>query len=275
MAQAADFFVSYTSTDRAWAEWIAWQLEAEGYQVVVQAWDFTPGRDWAHEMQHATANAERVVAVLSTAYLRSAHGEAEWRAFYAQDSSGERGLLLPVRVDIVDPPGLLKTRVYVDQVGKDAASARQALLAAARGVRGKPTDEPEFPGARQELRVSAIEVPLFPGRPAPGPFSFSVDTLAEGQQVGDEDLPMSIQGHYSGDPRPVRVVLQDSYANHYLQNPEVQFWPMIPGVLKTYFRVKALPSSISFWWTRRGRNSLMKWHKESNGGRLVHCLQAA
>ena len=65
MAQAADFFVSYTSADRAWAEWIAWQLEAEGYQVVVQAWDFTPGHDWAHEMQHATTKAERVVAVLS------------------------------------------------------------------------------------------------------------------------------------------------------------------------------------------------------------------
>jgi hypothetical protein len=37
MAQTADFFVSYTSADRAWAEWIVWQLEAEGYKVVVQA----------------------------------------------------------------------------------------------------------------------------------------------------------------------------------------------------------------------------------------------
>jgi hypothetical protein len=83
MAQATDFFVSYTSADRAWAEWIAWQLEAEGYHVVVQAWDFTAGRDWAHEMQQATATAERVVAILSAAYLRSAHGEAEWRVFYA------------------------------------------------------------------------------------------------------------------------------------------------------------------------------------------------
>ncbi len=149
MGEAADFFVSYTSADRAWAEWIAWQLEAEGYQVVVQAWDFTAGRDWVHEMQHATATAERVVAVLSAAYLRSAHGEAEWRGFYAHDSSGERGLLLPVRVDKVDPPGLLKTRVYVDLVDQDAAGARKALLAAARGARGKPTEEPEFPGDRR------------------------------------------------------------------------------------------------------------------------------
>jgi hypothetical protein len=111
MAQTADFFVSYTGTDRAWAEWIAWQLEAEGYSVVIQAWDFTVGRDWAHEMQQATATAGRVVAVLSAAYLRSAQGEAEWRVFYTQDPSGERGLLLPVRVEKVDPPGLLKTRV--------------------------------------------------------------------------------------------------------------------------------------------------------------------
>ena len=133
MGGAADFFVSYTSVDRAWAEWIAWQLEAEGYQVVVQAWDFTPSHDWAHEMQQAITTAERVVAVLSAAYLQSGHGEAEWRSFYAKDPSGERGLLLPVRVGDVEPPGLLTTRIYVDLVGRDAKSARAALLAAARG----------------------------------------------------------------------------------------------------------------------------------------------
>ena len=38
-----DFFISYTSTDRPWAEWIAWQLEHEGFSVVIQAWDFRPG----------------------------------------------------------------------------------------------------------------------------------------------------------------------------------------------------------------------------------------
>jgi hypothetical protein len=47
MSQAADFFVSYSTADRAAAEWIAWQLEAEGYKVIVQAWDFTLGHDWA------------------------------------------------------------------------------------------------------------------------------------------------------------------------------------------------------------------------------------
>jgi hypothetical protein len=66
MGEAPDFFVSYTSADRAWAEWIAWQLEAEGYQVVVQAWDFCPGRDWIHEMQPANrVHASRLCRLLS------------------------------------------------------------------------------------------------------------------------------------------------------------------------------------------------------------------
>jgi hypothetical protein len=166
MVRAADFFVSYTGADQAWAEWIAWQLEAEGYKVAVQAWDFGPGRDWTHEIQQATLTAERVVAVLSAAYLQSGHGEAEWRAFYAKDPSGERGLLLPVRISDVEPPGLLTTRIYVDLMGRDASGARAALLAAARGARGKPTEAPEFPGDRPPM-VSATEAPRFPGELPP------------------------------------------------------------------------------------------------------------
>src|SRR5918994_1001668 len=126
--RAADFFVSYTQADRAWAEWIAWQLEAAGYSTVLQAWDFAPGSDWAHEMQQAAATARRTVAVLSSAYLESVYGEAEWRAAFADDPTGEKGLLVPVRVEQVQPPGLLRTRVYVDLVGVSGQAARTRLL---------------------------------------------------------------------------------------------------------------------------------------------------
>ena len=40
--EKVDFFVSRTGADAAWAQWIAWQLEAEGYRVVIQDWDFGP-----------------------------------------------------------------------------------------------------------------------------------------------------------------------------------------------------------------------------------------
>lgn len=31
-----DFFVSFNSADRAWADWTDWTLEGTGYQVVYQ-----------------------------------------------------------------------------------------------------------------------------------------------------------------------------------------------------------------------------------------------
>src|SRR5215216_5155920 len=82
---AADFLVSYTGADQAWAEWIAEQLEAAGYTTLLQAWDFRPGSDFVHQMQQATSSAQRTVAVLSPAYFGSRFGEAEWRAAFAKD----------------------------------------------------------------------------------------------------------------------------------------------------------------------------------------------
>jgi hypothetical protein len=33
----SSFFISYTAADDAWAQWIAWQLEAAGYTARIQA----------------------------------------------------------------------------------------------------------------------------------------------------------------------------------------------------------------------------------------------
>jgi hypothetical protein len=105
-----DFFISYTQVNRPWAEWIAVQLEAAGYTTLLQAWDFRPGQDFLHQMQQATSSAGRTIAVLSPAYFGSQFGEAEWRAAFAKDPSGEWGLLVPVRVQPCQPPGLLASR---------------------------------------------------------------------------------------------------------------------------------------------------------------------
>jgi len=73
-----DFFVSYTDVDYVWAEWVAWQLEAAGYRVLLQAWDFVPGAHWSTRMDEGVRHAERTIAVLSTAYLESVYGHPEW-----------------------------------------------------------------------------------------------------------------------------------------------------------------------------------------------------
>src|SRR5262245_51816689 len=132
MSSGVDVFVSYTQTDRAWAEWIAWELEGAGLTTRLQAWDFAAGQDWAHEMQRAATTARQTVAVVSADYLESSYGEAEWRVAYALDPSGEEQRLVPVRVDDCEPTGLLRTRIFVDLAGLDADTARERLLAAFR-----------------------------------------------------------------------------------------------------------------------------------------------
>jgi TIR domain/Tetratricopeptide repeat/NB-ARC domain len=202
MGKAADFFVSYTSADRAWAEWIAWQLEQAGYRVIVQAWGVTAGRDWLHEMQHATSTAQRVVVVLSPAYLQSAHGETEGRPFDAEDPSGQRSQLLSVRVGEVEPPGLLKTRSYVDLVNRDAESARAALLTAVRGARGKPAEEPESSGAQGQA-VGAAEPPRFP---AELPRTWNVPHHPNPYFTGREVLLAEVHTRLTASDRAVRRV---------------------------------------------------------------------
>lgn len=141
-----DFFISYTSHDQAWAEWIAWQLKADRYRVILQVWDFRPGSDFIHQIDQAIQQAGRLIAVLSPAYLQSKFAEAEWRPFYEADPTGEKGLIVMVRVANAIPPALLRTRVYIDlTTQEDAALAKTALLEGIRPGPVKPVQEPTYP----------------------------------------------------------------------------------------------------------------------------------
>jgi TIR domain len=93
-----DFFISYTSADRSWAEWIAWQLEQENYTTIIQAWDIQAGSNFVLEMDKAARTAERTIAVLSPDYFTSHFTPSEWAAAFRRDPKGEHRFLVPVRV---------------------------------------------------------------------------------------------------------------------------------------------------------------------------------
>jgi tetratricopeptide (TPR) repeat protein len=154
------FFVSYNSADRTWAEWIAWQLEEAGYTTVLQAWDFRPGSNFVLEMQRAATEAERTIAVLSQAYLEALYTQPEWAAAFGRDPTGEKGILLPVRVGECKLEGLLPQIIHIDLVDLDESAAKDALLAGVRFERARPTVAPGFPGA---VPRSVPERPRFPG----------------------------------------------------------------------------------------------------------------
>ena len=145
------FFVSYTSCDRTWAEWIAWILEENGHNVIIQAWDFRPGGNFILDMQRAAAEAERTIMVLSEAYLKAMYTQSEWAAAFTQDPTSTKRQLLPIRVAPCEPPGMLAAIVYVDLVGKTETEAEQLLLGALQ-ERAKPSRRPSFP---QTASVSA------------------------------------------------------------------------------------------------------------------------
>jgi tetratricopeptide (TPR) repeat protein len=157
-----DFFISYNKADRAWAEWIAWQLEdVGGYSVTIEAWDFGAGSNFALEMDRALRECERLIAVLSPEFLAAQFTQPEWAAYFAQDPKGEKGLLVPVRVRACEvPAGLLRAVVYIDLVGSEEKVAASTLLDGVQLGRRKPTTAPSFPGRPPRAMPSG---PRFPG----------------------------------------------------------------------------------------------------------------
>ena len=158
-----NFFVSYTSPDRAWAEWIAWQLEAQNYTTVLQAWDFRPGLNFVIEMQRAAADVERTIAVLSPDYLTALYTQPEWAAAFVQDPTSAQRRLIPVVVRRCEPSGMLAPIIHITLVDLPEEEARHELLKGVSQGRVKPTTAPVFPGQHSLSGESGHQKPVFPG----------------------------------------------------------------------------------------------------------------
>lgn len=92
--------------------------EAE-YSVVIQASDFGPGANFVLEMDRATREAERTIAVLSPDYLTALFTHPEWAATFAQ----RRSACIKCQIE-----GLPAQVVDIDLVGHQDAVARRLLL---------------------------------------------------------------------------------------------------------------------------------------------------
>lgn len=176
-----DFFVSYTHEDVKQAEWIAWVLNQAGYQVIIQKWNFTAGRNWFAEMDNASRIAERTVAVLSKAYGDSDYCRLEWQQAMGLDPGGSKRKLVPIRIVPYEPDGYLRQVVYIDLVGLAEDEARERIIAGAhQAVTGEaiPATAPSFtpsgapPGAhrppRLEVRLPDVPIPSERHVPRPG-----------------------------------------------------------------------------------------------------------
>ncbi|MFF3326121.1 TIR domain-containing protein [Streptomyces sp. NPDC002889] len=154
-------FVSYAGADRAWAEWVAWQLQDAGYEVELDAWHWEAGANAVLRMNQAMERG-RMVALFSVAYFDPERWTTEeWTAVLA---GREKGRLIPVRIEGATAPLILRPLVAPALFGLDEEKAREALLTAVTGP-VPPRVSPGFPGdgGTGRLRNMGAKGPRLPG----------------------------------------------------------------------------------------------------------------
>ena len=171
VGERVDFFVSHAGADRAWAEWVAWQLTNAGYTVELDVWDWAAGQNFMAAISDALDRCDRVLALFSAAYFdRSRYTNEEWTAAALHVPGTGDNRLVPVRVEEVPTaqmPAVLRPLISCDLFGVDADQARRVLLEAIAAPR-RPNGEPQFPGHGAPGGISRL-AGLGPRLPGPMP----------------------------------------------------------------------------------------------------------
>jgi tetratricopeptide (TPR) repeat protein len=284
MGQAADFFVSYTAADLAWAEWVSWQLEQAGHSVIVQAWDFEPGDNFVARMRDALEHADRTLALVSAAYLASPYCTDEWTGAFLHDPDG-RNRLLQVRIEDCKLPRLLRAQVYIDLVDLPRQQAKARLLNEIKRGRRKPFTEPPFPHDQAENAG-----PRFPGHglevtnlpPRNPDFSGRSTLLKELHETlttgGAMAVVQAATVHGLGGVGKTQLALE--YAHRYATDYDVIWWVpaeqsvAIPGLLAGLARRLGVPEQgdqaellASLWDVLRERDRWLLIYDNAEGPR--------
>ena len=159
-----DFFISYNHnrSDNRWARWIAWILEDEGYDIILDQWDFLTGDLWLKKMHEAASQSRFTVGLFSPDTLTSDFVWLELSAALAKQRAGNPHRLIPILVRKLDDLGIFSGIKCADVSELVETEAREAVLKAVARTRNKPSSPPGFP-AGQNKQIRDNPSPRFPG----------------------------------------------------------------------------------------------------------------
>src|SRR5277367_1681063 len=148
-----DFFISRRGSVAVEAREVADILEAEGFRVIVQDYDFSSSGQFVLDIDKALKQARHLLILYSLDYHSSFWTQQEFANFFANvaASNGESRIGV-LRCDNAMPGGLLRGSTFGDLVGvTDPAERRRIVLQVARG---------EAPSARPSPRIFGGSMPL-------------------------------------------------------------------------------------------------------------------
>jgi TIR domain len=159
----AEIFVSYTSSDREWAEWIGHELIALGHEPHLHGWEVPGGGDIIAWMEERHDAADQVLCVVSNEYLKKPYSNLERRAAKWAAFTDRPNFLLPIFIEPCETPTLFATVKRCDLYGlaeEDARARLNIFLAPpVRPPRGR------FPGSAKAPEASTASTktpPPFP-----------------------------------------------------------------------------------------------------------------
>jgi hypothetical protein len=152
-----DLFISYAAPDRPWADWVAWHLQAAGFEVELDARDWAAGDNVVVRMRDALDAADGVIALFSPAYFEDTrYTTDEWSAALVRAGDGGHRLI-PLQVEPCRVPRLLGPLLRVELHGIGETEAVRRLLDAVQGPQAAD-DRPAFPAS-----APASPAPRLPG----------------------------------------------------------------------------------------------------------------
>ena len=107
-------FVSYSSSDREFADKMAVQLVQNKVPVWFDKWELHAGDSLITKIQQAVAGASALIVILSRASVESSWCTKELNAALIRELEEQRVIVVPVLIEDCEVPVFLREKVYAD-----------------------------------------------------------------------------------------------------------------------------------------------------------------